>query len=60
MENISPSPTSRISPLTPGEDKNSDSERSRKAGKPQPAAQKTPATPAVADRDDQHELDERA
>jgi hypothetical protein len=60
MENIRPSPTSPITPLTPGDKKNSADDTSRKAGKPHPVAHKVPAPPAISDRDDKHELDELA
>jgi hypothetical protein len=62
MENISPSPASRISPLSPDDRKGSEDLRPPKHGKVQPAARKSPspAPPEVAEREDKHELDERA
>jgi hypothetical protein len=60
MENISPSPTSPITPLTPGDKKNSPDDTPRKTGKPHPVAHKAPAPPEISERDDKHELDERA
>jgi hypothetical protein len=60
--NISPLPTSRISPSTSDEDKNSADPRKRKPVKTQPLPHKSPAPPEieVAERDEAHKLDERA
>jgi len=60
MENISPSPTSPITPLSPGDKKSSPDDTSRKPGKTHPVAHKVPAPPKISDRDDKHELDELA
>jgi hypothetical protein len=63
MENsISPSPAARISPSHSGDEKNSADPRARKSQKQQPTVKKSPAPPAIeiAERDDQHQLDERA
>jgi hypothetical protein len=60
MENLSPS---RIQPLSPGEEKNSDSTRSQKKAKSQAIPHKAPAPPRVdldMDRDEEHKLDELA
>jgi hypothetical protein len=62
MDNISPSPTSRISPSTPGDEKNSADPRGRKTVKPQPATKKNPPPPEIeiAGREETHKLDELA
>jgi hypothetical protein len=62
MENISPSPASRIAPSNSGDDKNSADPRSRKNAKPTPPGKKSsaPLEIEIADRDETHTLDERA
>jgi len=58
MENLSPS---RIQPLSPGEEKNRETERQRKPEKPLAARANAPATPLVeAENEEKHSLDERA
>jgi len=58
MENLSPS---RIQPLSPGEEKNRETERPRKPEKPLATRANAPVTPLVeAENDEKHELDERA
>ncbi len=59
MADISPSPTSRIDSL-PGDAKDSDNQRPRKLLKPQPAPRSVPTPPVDAEKDEQHQVDERA
>ena len=59
MEDISPSPTSRVGSL-PGDAKNSDNQRPRKPLKPQPPPREVPTPRVDAEKDEQHQLDELA
>ena len=60
MENLSPS---RIQPLSSGEEKNTDDARPQKKAKSQAVLRSPPPPPRVdleADKDEEHQLDERA
>jgi hypothetical protein len=60
MGDISPSPASRIDPLSAGDRKNSDNARPGKPVKIQPAPHNAPPPPVDVEKDDEHQLDERA
>jgi len=60
MENLSPS---RIQPLSPGEEKNTDDRRPLKKARSQPVLRGAPPPPRVdleVDKEEEHQLDERA
>jgi hypothetical protein len=60
MGDISPSPASRIAPLSAGDRKNSDDARPGKPVKIRPAPHKSPPPSVDVEKDDEHQLDELA
>jgi hypothetical protein len=60
MGDLSPSPASRIEPLDPGERKDSGDARPGKPVKIQPVPRNAPAPSVDLEKDQEHQLDERA
>jgi hypothetical protein len=60
MQDISAPSASRIAPLPAGDREPSDDSRARRRVSPKPSGHESPAPPVDAEKDDEHQLDERA